>query len=252
MFSAVWLDWRRRLAVVGGALVVLGALGAGVYLLVDSLSGGEEGGPAPAPKVVIHEEHPEAAQDLGFPEFATKNTTRVAGADPIAAAAGVALSVFPSTGGVEGPAAVTLVDGADWPSGIAAASLMAPPVQAPILITDADSTPSLTADALRALGPSGSAITGDHQIFAIGSAAAPSGARTERVSGGNPAELAAAVDKLREDLSGDPPQHILLDELRQATVRDARGRLGGPFRRPRSVRGEGVGPQAHARSPSPT
>ena len=33
---------------------------------------------------------------LGFPDFATKNTTRVGGADPITDAAGVALAVFPA------------------------------------------------------------------------------------------------------------------------------------------------------------
>jgi hypothetical protein len=83
-------------------------------------------------------------------------------------------------------------------------------VRAPILISAADAVPSLTADALRALSPKGSAATDGHQILAIGSAAAPSGARVERVSGGDPAELAAAIDRLREMLSGHPPEHILL------------------------------------------
>jgi hypothetical protein len=198
------------LAAVAAALVAIAALGVGAYLLVDSLGGDDQPGPAPAPKVVVHEEQPQDVDELGFPAFATKNTTRVAGADPVANAAGVALAVFPSTGGVEGPAAVTLVDVADWPAGIAAASLMAPPVRAPILITDDGSVPSLTAGALRALSPTGSESTDDRQVFAIGSAAAPSGLRSERVSGGSPAELAAAIDRRRQALSGDEPQHVLL------------------------------------------
>ena len=57
---------------------------------------------------------PEAAHDAGFPALATKNTTRVPGADPVANAAGVALAVFPSTGGVDGALAVTLVDHDAW------------------------------------------------------------------------------------------------------------------------------------------
>jgi hypothetical protein len=134
----------------------------------------------------------------------------VGGADSVADAAGVALAVFPSTGGVPGPQAVTLVDGDDWASGIAAASLMAPPVGAPTLISGADSVPTLTSDALRALAPAGSPVTDDHQILAIGSAAVPSGVRVERVGGGNPAELGAAVARLREALSGHPAQHLLL------------------------------------------
>src|SRR3954453_6922730 len=75
--------WRRPLAVIVGVLVVLGAVGVGVYLLVDSLSDNETQR-APAPSVVVHEHQAPAAQDLGFPAFATKNTTRVAGLDPVA------------------------------------------------------------------------------------------------------------------------------------------------------------------------
>ena len=41
------------------------------------------------------EEQAEDAPALGFPVFATKNTTRVAGADPIAYAAGAARAVYP-------------------------------------------------------------------------------------------------------------------------------------------------------------
>ncbi len=210
MLPAVWVSRRPRPAVLGAALVAIAALGVGGYLLVDSRGGEDQPGSAPAPTAVVHERQPDAAADLGFPAFATKNTTRVAGADPVADAAGVALAVFPSTGGVEGPDAVTLVNGGDWPSGIAAASLMAPPVQAPILISATDSVPSLTADAMQALAPAGSAATDGHQVLAIGSAATPSGVRVERVSGGNPAELAAAIERLREALTGQPPQHILL------------------------------------------
>jgi hypothetical protein len=211
MFTAVWVDWRRHLAIAGVALVALGGLGIGAYFLVDSLGGeGDQVSSAPAPRVVVHEQQPQTVEDLGFPAFATKNTTRVAGSDPVADAAGVALAVFPSTGGVEGPAAVTLVNGDDWASGIAAASLMAPPVGAPILITSSDATPDLTAKALDALSPPGSAATDDHQAFAVGSAAAPSGLRTVRVSGEDPAELAAATERLRGTLGGEPPQHVLL------------------------------------------
>jgi hypothetical protein len=210
MFTPVWVDWRRRLAIFGAALVALAGLGIGAYFLVDALRGDGDQAPSAGPRVVVREQQPQAVEDLGFPAFATKNTTRVAGVDPVADAAGVALAVFPSTGGVEGPAAVTLVDGNDWASGVAAASLTAPPVGAPILITGSDSTPSLTADALQALGPTGSSTTKDHQVFAVGSAAAPSGLRTVRVSGGDPAELAAAIERLRRTLSGEPPEHLLL------------------------------------------
>jgi hypothetical protein len=193
--------------VMVGVLVVLG--GVGVYLLVDSMRDDEKQ-PAPAPSVIVDEQPAPATQDLGFPAFATKNTTRVAGVDPVADAAGVALAVFPATGGVEGPAAVTLVDEDNWASGIAAASLTARPVGAPILLTGKDDIPDFTAEALSALAPAGSAGTDRTQIFPIGSATAPHDLKARRVTGANPAEIAAAVDRLRQKLTGARPQHIVL------------------------------------------
>ena len=192
-----------------GILVALGAVGVGAYLLANSL-GGDEEPPAPAPSIVIREPQPAAAEDLGFPAFATKNTTRVAGADPAADAAGVALAAFPSAGGVERPAAVSLVADGDWAAGLAAASLAAQPLRAPILITGSDNVPDFTADALAALAPTGSAKTDGKQIFTIGSATAPRGFQALAIGGSTPAETAAESDRLRQKLTGTRPQHILL------------------------------------------
>jgi hypothetical protein len=50
-----------------------------------------------------------APQKLGFPAVATKNTTRVAGGDPVADAAGVALAVYPSAGSGTHPGAVARI-----------------------------------------------------------------------------------------------------------------------------------------------
>jgi hypothetical protein len=213
MFRAVRPFRRRRLAVFGGLIAAV-AIAVGAYFLIHS---GQENEPqqpaqAPAPKVVISkpQPQPEAAQDLGFPAFATKNTTRVGGADAVADAAGIALAVFPSTGGVEGPAAVAVVEDTDWHAGIAAASLTAPPVGAPILITGTDTVPTPTNDALATLAPAGSAQTDGNQIFRVGSATAPSGLRTQDVPGSNPAKIAAGLDRLRQKLVGAQPEHVLL------------------------------------------
>src|SRR3954452_13773799 len=88
-----------------------------------------------------------AGPALGFPVFATKNTTRVGGADPVADAAGVAQAVFPSRSEDTRPQAVVLVDQDDWRAGIAAAQLSAPPLHAPILFTEGDELPSAAAAA---------------------------------------------------------------------------------------------------------
>ena len=77
-----------------------------------------------------------AARALGFPAFATKNTTRVGGADPAADAAGAARAVYSGTSATTRPLAITLVDRGDWQGAIAASVLMSPPIGAPILLSN--------------------------------------------------------------------------------------------------------------------
>jgi hypothetical protein len=197
--------WRLAAGLIG--LVALAGAGAAGYLIADS---GDEEPISPAPEVVVREESaPEVTEELGFPAFATRNTTRVASSDPVASAAAVALAVHPSTGGVRGPAAVTLVDADDWHAGIAAASLVAAPVGAPVLVTEDGDVPELTKAALDALSPSGSSATDEREAFRIGDAADPDGLNVLEVEGSNPAQVAANVERLRTRLAGDP-DHLLL------------------------------------------
>ena len=55
-----------------------------------------------------------ATSQLGYPAFATKNTTRIGGSEAAGDAAGAALAVFPSATAAQSPAAVTIVDEAEW------------------------------------------------------------------------------------------------------------------------------------------
>ena len=200
-----WL-WTHRLA-TGAGLIVVALIVAGALVLAlgsgdgDQPAGGSGSGSAPAPRVVVKPvPTPEDTDDLGFPAFATKNTTRIAGSDAIANAAAVALAVHPSTGGSPGPDAVTLVDVGDWQGAVAASALAGPPVAAPLLVTDGGEVPPLTASAIRALEPGGSAATAGRQVFAVGDAAAPTDYETLEVEGADPAALAAEVDRLRDRL----------------------------------------------------
>ena len=70
--------------------------------------------PAQGPVLGQAAEDEQASTDLGFPGFATSNTTRVGGADPVADAAAVAQAVFPSRDADTRPQAVTMVDTSDW------------------------------------------------------------------------------------------------------------------------------------------
>jgi hypothetical protein len=146
---------------------------------------------------------------LGFPVLATKNTTRVAGKDPTQDAAGVATAVYPAIDGRQ-PQAVTLVDQKDWAGGIAAAALMAPPLRAPILLTDGDKVPAATKNALDLLRPTGAPLARRMQAFKIGDAAAPGNLRTYPIQAKDQFRLAAAIDEFRTRTTGEPSPNIIV------------------------------------------
>jgi hypothetical protein len=197
------------------ALVVL-ALVFIAAAVVWGTSGGEEGGseapaPAPAPANKGGEETSSSSQTteaLGYPGFATNNTTRIGGSDPASNAAGAALAVFPSTTPDQRPDAVTLVGEEDWAGAIAAAVLMAPPVRAPILFSTPGEVPEVTDEALDALDPQGSPGSGEAPLFAIGKLAYPGEAAP--VDSGEPAATAAQIAGLRDRLFGKPPKHLVI------------------------------------------
>ena len=117
---------------------------------------------------------------------------------------------------------MTLVDAGEWPVAVAAASLMAQPVSAPLLVTEDGDVPSLTESAVARARPPGLAGDGRRQAFVLGDAAEPDGLETLAVGGTDAAEAAAEIARLRER-SADEPDHIVVDSLRGRCVRDARG-----------------------------
>jgi hypothetical protein len=150
------------------------------------------------------------AEELGYPSFATSNTTRIGGPDPIANAAATALAVFPSMNDKQRPVAVSLVGKEDWAGAIAAAVLMAEPVKAPLLYGEAEGVPDATTSALGALKPGGGAASGGAAVFAVGKVQIPSGLSAAKVKVGDPAHEAAGIARLRDRLAGSPPEAIIL------------------------------------------
>ncbi|MGH2962592.1 MAG: hypothetical protein ACRDL3_10445 [Solirubrobacterales bacterium] len=202
-----------RLVLIAASVLVVAAVGVGGFFAVRGLSGDDD--EAPAPPVALKEEEgdddePKAAEELGFPAFATKNTTRIGGNDEAADAAGAALATFPSVGGVDRPAAVTLVPSSDWAAGVAASVLVSDPIRAPILLGDDDGVPDETETALDAMQPEGSPETTDAQVLRVGDVEVPGGLRALEVPGGSAAEVANGVDKLRQRLSDEKPENIVL------------------------------------------
>jgi hypothetical protein len=147
---------------------------------------------------------------LGFPAVATKNTTRISGEDPTADAGGAASAVYPGVTRGSRPRAVTLVDSGDWRAGIAAAALAAPPLRAPILLTDGEDVPRATSTAIDSLQPTGARALRGAQAIEVGKARAPDSLRARRVTGSDPFALGAAVDALAADLGGRPSQNVVI------------------------------------------
>ena len=202
---------RRLPAWVGLAAGIAGALIIALLLIDPS---GDEDAPAPPPAAAPQPsagtpEQKETSESLGYPAFATKATTRIAGSDPATVAAGTALAVFP---GIEQrPEAVALVPDGNWQAGVAAAVLMAPPVRAPILISGPGDVPDETSQALSVLQPVGGDPSERKQAFAIAGAPVPDGLRSAAVPAGDAATVAAGIDKLRGRLAEDPvPEHLLI------------------------------------------
>jgi hypothetical protein len=175
-------------------------------LLVAGCGGKSSNTTSGTPKIGAKGTEPHAAQGLGFPAIATKNTTRVGGADPVADAAAVAQAVFPGAH----PKAVTLVDSGDWRAGIAASALFAQPVGAPILFSTGPALPAASSDALKALAPTGSKAAGGAQIIRIGDVAQPGGKKTTDVKGANPFALGRAIDAFLAAASGKSSDRVLV------------------------------------------
>jgi ell wall binding domain 2 (CWB2) len=153
---------------------------------------------------------PGGAQKLGFPALATKNTTRVPGADPIADAALVALAVYPSAAPGTHPKTVTLAPTDDWQAAIAASVLMAPPVRAPVLLSGGTALPATTAEALTMLAPTGLGSADGAQVIRIGSVPKVGGVRTATVGGSDPYALAAEIDRLVQGIAGQPSPDVVI------------------------------------------
>jgi hypothetical protein len=147
---------------------------------------------------------------VGFPVLATKNTTRVSGANSTANAAGVALAVYPSTIPGTHPTAVTIAPSDDWQAAIAASVLMAAPIRAPILLSGNGALPAASANALNLLAPSGAGQITGAQIIRIGQVASVRGLRAASITGSGAYALAAAIDRFQSAAAGKASPDVII------------------------------------------
>ena len=146
----------------------------------------------------------------GFPVLATKNTTRVSGANSTANAAGVALAVYPSAIPGTHPTSVTIAPTDDWQAAIAASVLMAGPIRAPILLSGNGALPAASANALNLLAPSGTGQIRGAQVIRVGPVASVRRLRTANIPGSDPYALAAAIDQFQTAAAGTPSPDVVI------------------------------------------
>ena len=174
-----------------------------------------DGGDEATPALGSDAGEQDATADLGFPALATRNTTRVAGADPIVDAASVAQAVFPSRDDDTRPRALTLVDSGDWRVAISAAQLMSAPLRAPLLFTADGELPLVTERALGRMIPTGAKEAGGAQVVGVGAAAVAEGFKTTKVEGADHAALAQAIDRLHSAAAGKPSRAVVVASSEQ-------------------------------------
>jgi hypothetical protein len=177
-------------------------------VLAAGCTSGDESRP---PQLGVKATDEQAAEKLGFPSSATRNTIRVGGSDTVADAAGVAGALYPATGDSDRPTAIVLVDQGDWATAISASVLVGRPIGAPILLTDGGDLPAVTKDVLDRLKPKGSDLSKDAQVIRVGpDVARPSGYKTALIEGKDEFERAAAVDRFFSAARGRPSNDVVL------------------------------------------
>jgi hypothetical protein len=192
---------RGAVLVAGACLILAGCGGRTELIRTHSVT-------VPGPTTTSAAVSPAPA--TGIPLLATKNTTRVAGSDPVADAAGVALAVYPSAAPGTNPHAVVLAPTDDWEAALAASVLMAAPVRAPLLLSGPGALPAETAQALKTLAPSGSSSLAGAQVVRIGDTPAPSGLHTTPIKGADPFTLTAAIDTYASAAAGKPSTNVVV------------------------------------------
>jgi hypothetical protein len=199
---------RRTLLAGGGALLLVLI---GVLAWINPFGGGGGGGTKEVTIAVATDNAQQAPVGvLGFPLVATRNTTRISGQSPIDDAAAAALATHPPAPEAPKLEAVSLVPDDGWQAGIAASVLAGPPMRFPVLVSQHGAVPDATTQALAQLNPQGGGASGDVQVYAAGGASVPSGLKSQEVPGDSPAQIANSIDQLRQRITHQEPEHIVL------------------------------------------
>jgi hypothetical protein len=178
--------------------------------LAIALAGCGKSGSAQSILVAPNAVAPPSSQ--GVLAVATKNTTRLGGADSATNAAAVARAVYPGMTATGRPQAVVLVDEHNWAAALTTSALAGAPLKAAILYTDGNALPSASAQALEAMHPFGAHALDDSQVLEIGvTVPLPSGYRARSVAlTAEPAATAVALERVLRLARGAAPRQVIV------------------------------------------
>lgn len=194
---------------LAAAITILAGCGKSNIIRTDSISSatrsvqGDENASGANPR-----ESTRAGESSAQPS--TGSTTRLGGRNVAVDAAAIARTLYPGLTPATRPAAVVIVDTHDWPGALAASVLSGAPLHAPIIYSERDSLPAVSANALTAMRPVGSRLLGGAQVIDIGGAPAPAGYRSLAIDASTPYQLAAKVAALLSRISSHPPRSALV------------------------------------------
>jgi hypothetical protein len=200
---------RHERALPRGRLSRLAAVGLGAVAIACATAGcGKTSTAQPgagAETVVVR------TGAAGTVATATRNTTRLGGADAVTDAAAVARAAYPGLTADTRPQAVAIADVNNWPEALVASSLASAPLGAPLLYADGRTLPQASELALRALHPTGASALGGVQALLLGSSIeAPAGYRVRGTAPADAYSLAASVAKLLSIVRGANPRQAIV------------------------------------------
>jgi len=187
----------RRLPLLAAAALTLVLAGCGKNSSEQAAVGVET--------IVVH------TGAAGTAATATRNTTRLGGADAVSIAAAVARAAYPGLTADTRPQAVAIAEVSNWPEALLASSLASAPLGAPLLYAEGHSLSRVSEQALRAMHPTGAGSLGGAQLLLLGSSIeAPAGYRARGTAPADAYSLAASVAKLLGVVRGSDPHQAIV------------------------------------------
>ncbi|MCQ6559841.1 cell wall-binding repeat-containing protein [Paenibacillus mendelii] len=154
------------------------------------------------------------------PWIGTKNTTRINSSDPAEAAVIVSQTLWMATSDDNRPGGVVLANPEDWQTTIASADLIHHPNNGPVLFVTKDGIPDVTLNELKRLKPTGVDMNNGVQVVLVGDLdqkveveVKGLGLKTDRITGGNPAAVAQAIDAYYAKVTKETPASVIIGSM---------------------------------------